>query len=150
MREALGSILGGPFSEWSWTKVSLSSSRGSLNLRSASLHAPADPLWPLSSLLHPDQTGGVWRTLICLSTSTRSPLPLMRLCPNTSSPLLPPLTPVPWPFPLPSPMLATGSTVFHLPHWVSTCRTRSSAAHAASTIGWELPFTALPTSALCC
>ena len=75
---------------------------------------------------------------------TRSPLPLIRLCPNTS-PLLPPLAPVPWPLPLPSPMLATGSTAFHLPRWVSTCRTRSSAA--ASAIGWEFPFTALPTPA---
>ena len=102
------------------------------------------PLWSLSPLLHPDQIGGVWRTLMCLSISTRSPLPSMRLCPNTS-PLLPPLAPVPWSSPLPSPMLATSSTAFHLLHWVSTCRTRSSAA--ASAIGWEFPFTALLTPA---
>ena len=41
IREALVSILGGPLSEWSWTKASLPSSRGGINLRSASLHAPA-------------------------------------------------------------------------------------------------------------
>ena len=41
MREALESILGGPLSEWSWLKASLPSSRGGVNLRSASLHAPA-------------------------------------------------------------------------------------------------------------
>ena len=104
------------------------------------------PLWPLSPapLLHPDLTGGMWRTLTCLSSSTRSPLPLMRLCPNTSSPLL---APVPWSSPLPSHMLATGSMAFHLPPWVSTCRTRSSAA--ASAIGWEFPFTALPRPYSC-
>ena len=41
MREALESILGGPLSEWSWLKASLPSSRGGVNLRSASLHVPA-------------------------------------------------------------------------------------------------------------
>ena len=41
MREALESTLGGPLSEWSWLKASLPSSRGGINLRSASLHAPA-------------------------------------------------------------------------------------------------------------
>ena len=38
---ALESILGGPLSEWSWLKPSLPSSLGGVNLRSASLHAPA-------------------------------------------------------------------------------------------------------------
>ena len=41
MRETLEAILGRPLSEWSWLKASLPSSRGGLNLRSASLHAPA-------------------------------------------------------------------------------------------------------------
>ena len=41
IREALESILGGPLTEWSWIKASLPSSRGGINLRSASLHAPA-------------------------------------------------------------------------------------------------------------
>lgn len=41
IRESLESILGGPCSEWSWLKASLPSSRGGINLRSASLHAPA-------------------------------------------------------------------------------------------------------------
>ena len=39
--ESLESILGGPCSEWSWLKASLPSSRGGINLRSTSLHAPA-------------------------------------------------------------------------------------------------------------
>ena len=41
MRDALEAILGGPMSDWSWLKASLPSSRAGLNLRSASLHAPA-------------------------------------------------------------------------------------------------------------
>ena len=41
IRESLESIVGGPLSDWSWLKASLPSSRGGLNLRSASLHAPA-------------------------------------------------------------------------------------------------------------
>ena len=41
IREALESILGGPLTEWSWIKASLPCSRGGINLRSASIHAPA-------------------------------------------------------------------------------------------------------------
>ena len=41
MRDALEAILGGPMSDLSWLKASLPSSRGGLNLRSASLLAPA-------------------------------------------------------------------------------------------------------------
>ena len=41
IREALESILGGPLTEWSWINASLPCSRGGINLRSASLHAPA-------------------------------------------------------------------------------------------------------------
>ena len=41
MKETLESILGGPLSEWCWLKASLPSSRGGINLQSASLHAPA-------------------------------------------------------------------------------------------------------------
>ena len=41
IRETLESILGGPLSEWSWCKASLPSSRGGINLRSATLHAPS-------------------------------------------------------------------------------------------------------------
>ena len=41
IRDTLESIVGGPLSDWSWLKASLPSSHGGLNLRSASLHAPA-------------------------------------------------------------------------------------------------------------
>ena len=41
IRQTLETIVGGPISDWSWLKASLPSSRGGLNLRSASLHAPA-------------------------------------------------------------------------------------------------------------
>ena len=41
MRDALSDLAGGPLSDWGWLKASLPSSRGSLNIRSASLHAPA-------------------------------------------------------------------------------------------------------------
>ena len=41
VRETLQIIVGVPLSEWSWLKASLSSSRGGIGLRSASLHAPA-------------------------------------------------------------------------------------------------------------
>ena len=41
VRETLEVILGCPLSEWSWLKASLPSSGGGINLRSASLHAPA-------------------------------------------------------------------------------------------------------------
>lgn len=41
MRDALADLAGGPLPEWSWLKASLPSSRGGLNIRRASLHAPA-------------------------------------------------------------------------------------------------------------
>ena len=41
IRETLEAIVGGPISDWSWRKASLPSSLGGVNLRSASLHAPA-------------------------------------------------------------------------------------------------------------
>ena len=41
MRRSLETIIGGPVSDWSWLKATLPSSRGGLNLRSASSHAPA-------------------------------------------------------------------------------------------------------------
>ena len=41
IRITLETIIGGPLSEWSWLKATLSSSRGGLSLRSASLHSPA-------------------------------------------------------------------------------------------------------------
>ena len=41
VRETFEVILGCPLSEWSWLKASLPSSHGGINLRSASLHAPA-------------------------------------------------------------------------------------------------------------
>ena len=41
MREALETILGGLLDKWSWLKASLPSSRGGVNLRSTSLHAPS-------------------------------------------------------------------------------------------------------------
>ena len=41
VRETLEAIVGIPITEWSWLKASLPSSRGGINFRSASLHAPA-------------------------------------------------------------------------------------------------------------
>ena len=41
IREALADLAGGPLSEWSWLKASLPSKYGGLNIRRASLHAPA-------------------------------------------------------------------------------------------------------------
>ena len=41
IRHTLEDIVGGPVSDWSWLKAGLPSSLGGLNLRSASLHAPA-------------------------------------------------------------------------------------------------------------
>ena len=41
VRETLEAIVGIPITEWSWLKASVPSSRGAINLRSASLHAPA-------------------------------------------------------------------------------------------------------------
>ena len=41
MRECLFELAGGPLSKWAWQKASLPSSLGGLNIRSASLHAPA-------------------------------------------------------------------------------------------------------------
>ena len=41
MREALSDLASGPLSEWTWLKASLPSSLGGLNIRRASLHAPA-------------------------------------------------------------------------------------------------------------
>ena len=104
------------------------------------------PLWLSSLLLHPDQTGSVWRTLMCHFTSTHCRSPSMRPCTSTSSQQLPPPVPVPWPSRLPCLRPVTGSMAFHLPRWVSTFWTRSSDAVYAT--GWECPFTAPPTPAL--
>ena len=41
MREALSDLAGGPLSDWGWQKASLPSCRGGLNIRRATLHAPA-------------------------------------------------------------------------------------------------------------
>ena len=41
MRESLSDLAGGPLPDWAWKKASLPSSLGGLNLRSATLHAPA-------------------------------------------------------------------------------------------------------------
>ena len=41
MRASLQLIVGGPLPDWSWLKSSMPSSRGGLNLRCASHHAPA-------------------------------------------------------------------------------------------------------------
>ena len=40
MHDALSELVGSPLTEWAWLKASLSSFRGGLNLRRASLHAP--------------------------------------------------------------------------------------------------------------
>ena len=41
IREALSQLVGSPLSNWSWSKASLPSSLGGINLRQAVLHAPA-------------------------------------------------------------------------------------------------------------
>ena len=41
MREALSDLVGSPLSDWAWLKASLPSSSGGLNIRRATLHAPA-------------------------------------------------------------------------------------------------------------
>ena len=41
MWDALSDLVGSPLTDWAWLKASLPSSLGGLNLRSASLHAPA-------------------------------------------------------------------------------------------------------------
>ncbi len=41
LRDALSDLAGSPLSDWAWLKASLPSSRGGLNIRRASLHAPA-------------------------------------------------------------------------------------------------------------
>ena len=41
MRDTLSDLAGGPLPDWSWLKASLPSSLGGLNIRQASLHAPA-------------------------------------------------------------------------------------------------------------
>ena len=156
--------------EWSWLKASLPSSRGGVNLRSASLHAPSAflasvshsqgvvekmlghasilsltpaPVLLLSLLLLPGLAGKLWRTSMCPYTSTPSLLPLMR--PHTSDfflQLLPPV-PMPWPSPLLCPMLATGSMAFHWLLWVSISRIGSFDAVFSN--GWEFLSTAPPT-----
>ena len=82
MRESLESILGGPLSEWSWLKASLPSSRGGVNLRSASLHAPAAFLASVSRcqtlvgkmLGHvPDPSPHTGTTVVALSSAASRP-----------------------------------------------------------------------------
>ena len=48
MRDALSDLASSPLSEWVWLKASLPSSRGGLNLRRVSLHAPAAYISSLS------------------------------------------------------------------------------------------------------
>ena len=101
------------------------------------------PVLLLSLLLLPGLTGKLWRTSMCLYTSTPSLSPLMR--PHTSDfflQLLPPI-PVPWPSPLLCPMLATGSMAFHRLFWVSISRIGSF--DAVFSTGWEFFSTAPPT-----
>ena len=52
MRGALSDVAGGPIPDWSWLKASLPSSRGGLNLRLASLHAPAAYIGSLHQCQH--------------------------------------------------------------------------------------------------
>ena len=41
LRDSLEDLAGSPLSDWAWLKASLPSNRGGLNIRRASLHAPA-------------------------------------------------------------------------------------------------------------
>ena len=106
MRDALSDLASSPLSEWVWLKALLPSSRGGLNLRRASLHAPAayisslfqatrdlvagivgeftslqstcrTPLLPLPLRLG-DLSGRVWTRLTSPCTSVRSLTALMR------------------------------------------------------------------------
>ena len=96
-RESLFKLAGGPLSDWAWRKVTLSSTMGKLNLRSAFLHSPAafissldqshhlverileHPLLPhnislkLSQLLQRQQgclDGFVWRELCAITSAS--------------------------------------------------------------------------------
>ena len=171
MREALESIVGGPLSEWSWQKASLPSSRGGINLRSASLHAPAAFLASSSHsralvgemLGHePGPSPHTSSSVAALSAAASRPdwqcledieVPLrqhslslsideavyQRLLSSTPS------THVPWPSLLHCPTPEHGSMGYHLPPWVSSSTTRSSAA--ACDTGWEFHCTVPPTPA---
>ena len=46
MREALSDLAGSPLPDWAWLKASLPSSLGGLNIRRASVHAPAPHISP--------------------------------------------------------------------------------------------------------
>ena len=66
MRRALESILGGPMSDWAWLKATLPCCLGGLNLRSASLHAPA-------AFLASSSEAQCWVECILGSSSTSPP-----------------------------------------------------------------------------
>ena len=138
IREALESILGSPLSDWSWTKVSLPSSHGGINLHSASLHAPAAFLASdhnsralvehmLGCELGPSQQSDT--TLAALSAAAARldwkvvgdiDLPLKQhalsvaICTNISFLPHPLPEPVPWHSHQPCLMLVIGSMAFHL------------------------------------
>ncbi len=52
MRDSLSDLAGCPLSDWAWKKATLPCSMGGLNLRSASLHAPAAYISSLDQSLH--------------------------------------------------------------------------------------------------
>ena len=49
MFESLYDLVGGPLSDWSWTKASLPTSLGGLNIRRASLYSPSAYIGSVSS-----------------------------------------------------------------------------------------------------
>ena len=137
MYEALSDLVGSPLSDWAWLKASLPSSSGGLNVRCATLHAPAAYIGSFSQAqpLVSDILGHLAKhppllpmALASLQQATARPdwvllqdidVPLTQHCL--------------WPSPLPLCMLATGSMLSPLQPSASACRIESSVS--ASSIG---------------
>ena len=148
--------MGGPLSNWSWLKASLPSSHGGLNLRSASLHAPAAFLasstaskhlvecilgHPPSSTLHTipvvralatTAAGKILMISMSLYGNALFPTALMRPPSRTYSLLPPPFAHELWHTLQVCLMQGTG-LMWH--HWVFTFKTENS--NAACGTGWE-------------
>ena len=126
IRDALTDLAGSPLPDWAWLRASLPSSLGGLNIRRASLHAPAayissiaqsrglveknviippPTIWLAPShpwpMLQNAQTGHPWRRSTPPSVSAPSPTVLMRQ--STINFYQQPLTPDPGPSSSPPP-----------------------------------------------
>ena len=144
IREAVEDIIGGPLSDWSWSKANLPCSMSGLNLRSAVLHAPAayittivESFGLVSQILHhtPDPPRSLpsaisslasstkmtsWQCLMSLFVRNLFPAPLTRL----AFPLWwrqPQIDPRFLPFPPLYLMQGTGLMLFLPQLWVCVC-----------------------------